>query len=341
MDTVKQIDFEDTIARIGDIRHGNFSLYQDKILIYEIDRQKLAAEIDKKQMLAERMRSASMSLKIDAFCIIMVERGECAVNIDYRPFRVGENMAVVLSERHIIQFVSVSDDFKCCNSFIASDFLRNLLKDTLTSIPADISPFSVLSNPVTRLEKEEFILLMNNLERLRDNIRRTEHSFWQGMVQNELVNLIYEIRHILLLKHGRQPRNRKMSSREKVILRFFQLLIEHSRTEREVVFYADTLCVTSVYLSRLIKRTIGKPAIKIIHEMAISDAMTLLRKPDMTIQDAADAMNFPDRETFSKFFKKVAGVAPGEYVKRVNADSHDSVIDIGCNSKFHPYFYVF
>jgi len=94
--------------------------------------------------------------------------------------------------------------------------------------------------------------------------------------------------------------------------------LEHSRTEREVAFYAGKLCVTPVYLSRAVKRAIGKPAIKVIQELAISDAMYFLLKPDMTIQDAADAMNFPDRETFSKFFKNVAGMTPGEYRKKTD-----------------------
>jgi len=51
--------------------------------------------------------------------------------------------------------------------------------------------------------------------------------------------------------------------------------------------------------------------------LAISDAKYFLHKPDMTIQDAADAMNFPDRETFSKFFRKIAGETPGKYRKKV------------------------
>ena len=296
---VRQVIFEDIIDRIKDIGHIDFSLYQDKMMIFEMVRQSAS----------RNERNAPPPLKIEAFCILLFEKGEGVINIDYRPFRVGANMAVFMSERHIVQFVSISEYFRGHCLFISRDFMRNVMKDTQFRI-SDVSPVSIISNPVVQLEAEEFVLLRDNLERLQRNIHREDHTFRDDLVQNELKNLSLEFRHIVMFRHGKDGKDtkkQKANSREQVVFRFFQLLIEHSRTERDVNFYAGSLCVTPVYLSRLIKRTIGKPAIKVIHEMAVFDAMALLRKPDMTIQDAADAMNFPDRETFSKFFKNNAG----------------------------------
>jgi AraC-like DNA-binding protein len=307
MTTINQIGFEDVIAHINYIGHTGFSLYQDKIIISDVDNRKLAG--------ANHQSVNSLLWKLNAFYLIFVEHGEVVINIDYRPFRIGANMAVILRDMHIIQFVSMSDDFRSYNSLFSADYLRNVVKDMQMPIP-DVSPAPFFSNPVIQLEPEEFIILRGNLERLRRNIHRNDHIYWHELVQNESANLFYEIRNIALLKLGRNPQKQTPTRREQVIAGFLKLLLECSRTEREVVFYADKLCVTPVYLSRLIKRTIGKPAINLIHEMAITDAMSLLRKPDMTIQDAADIMNFPDRETFSKFFKKVAGESPGNYMKK-------------------------
>jgi len=200
---------------------------------------------------------------------------------------------------------------------VAKDLLQNIRKDTKMPVPDVSTAVSFFSNPVIRFENDEFALLQENMERLRRNIHRNDHFFWQELVQNEFANLFFEVRNIMMLKIGNEPQKQKHTQREQVIARFFRLLLDYSRTEREVAFYADKLCVTPVYLLRAVKRTIGKSALKVIQEVAISDAMYLLRKPDMTIQDAADAMRFPDRETFSKFFKNVAGETPGEYRKKV------------------------
>ena len=310
IDAVKRIELEDIISRIGDLGHVDIYLYKDKIVLFTIDAN------DRKRAETHDERSVHSFLKIDAFCLIIIEKGECVFNIDYRPLRVDENKVILLTDRHIIQPVSVSDDFRCYIMFVAKDYLQNIMKDTKMLVPDVSAAVSFFSNPVIRFEQDEFALLQDNLERLRRNINRSDHSFWKELVQNEFANLFFEVRNIMMLKLGDEPKKQKYTRREQVLVCFFQLLLEHSRTEREVAFYADKLCVTPVYLSRLIKRTIGKPAIRIIHELAVSDAMYLLRRPDMNIQDAADAMNFPDRETFSKFFKKIAGVSPGEYRKK-------------------------
>jgi len=313
MDTVIKIEIEDIIARTKDIGNVNFCLFQDKIIILDIDRMLLPA-VNSRGVIHYPL------IKINFFCLIMVERGEGIINIDYRPFRVAKNMVVVLSYRHIIHFVPTSDNFRCHNLLFPTDLLRDMFKETQVPIP-DTPAFSFFHSPVIQLEQEEFIILLDNMERLRHNIHRNDHAFCQKLVLNEMENLFFELGNILLLKISSKSPQKKHARRELIIASFFKLLLDYSRTEREVAFYAEKLCVTPVYLLRAVKCTIGKPAIKLIHELAISDAMYLLRKPDMTIQNAADIMNFPDDKTFSKFFKKVSGVSPGEYRKKVRTEN--------------------
>jgi AraC-like DNA-binding protein len=304
MVSTKKTGFEDFIALINDVGHIEITLYQDKIATFDICRRPDAKE-------GQRI----FPLKLDALYLIMVEKGELTINTDYRHFCAGENMMVVLTDKYIVQLVSVSDDFRGHNLLVARDFFRSMVKDVIPVTSNELA--SLMTNPVVRLEQDEFALLQDNLEQLRRNIRRNEHAFWSKLVENELANLFLEIRNILQYKLERETKQQKRSLREQVIARFFQLLFEHSRTEHEVAFYADKLCVTPVYLLRAVKHIVGKPVIRLIHEMVVADAMALLRKPDMNIQDVSDLMNFPDRETFSKFFKTNAGVYPGEYKKKI------------------------
>ena len=39
----------------------------------------------------------------------------------------------------------------------------------------------------------------------------------------------------------------------------------------------------------------------------------MLRKPDMTIQQITEALNFSDQSSFGKFFKKHVGSSPKKY----------------------------
>ena len=302
IDTEKT-DFEDRIAYINNLGRFEISQYQDKIAIIDIHGRPEIGE--------ERKTPPS---KMEALALIMVEKGELTINIDYHSFCIGENMMVILSDRHFVQFVSISDNFRSYVVFSGLDFVRGLvmqphmMPDALTSL---------MTNPVVRLKKEEFAILRGILERLRSTFCRNEHAFQLELVQHEMAILHMEMSNILQFKYAKEPQKQKISNREHVIASFLKLLLEYSRTNREVAFYADKLCVTPVYLLRAVKRVVGKPALKVINEMAVSDAMALLRKPEMTIQDAADAMNFADRMIFSKFFKKNTGESPGEYRKRM------------------------
>lgn len=98
-------------------------------------------------------------------------------------------------------------------------------------------------------------------------------------------------------------------------MNFVQLLVEKGREWHEVADYSTELCVTPVYLSRILKNLSGKSAIDWIHEARIAEAKILLRKTDRTIQDVADILYFSDQSAFGKFFKKRTGISPLEYKK--------------------------
>ena len=294
--------FEDFVAYINYLGSFDISLYQDKIAIIKIQGR---PEVDKEHKIPPS--------KLRALVLTIVEKGELTMNIDYRPCRMGENMMVVMSDRHFIQFVSFSDDLRCYTLFGVHDYVLNLINDIHSIMMPDVLA-SLMANPVVGLEKAEFAILRDNTERLRNVFHRSEHAFQSKLVHHQIAILTIEITNILQFKFAKeQHHTQKISNREHVVAQFLKLLLEHSATEREVSFYADKLCVTPVYLLRAAKHVLGKSAREIINEMAISDAMVLLRNPDMSIQDAADAMNFPDRAVFSKFFKKNTGVSPGKY----------------------------
>jgi len=257
------------------------------------------------------LEGQTIPMRTDAYSLVMVEKGELKLNIDYMPVAVEENTYLEIREQHLMQIVSISDDFKGYHMVVMRNFLRSLLENDRP--PATESFNNQFKTPVTTLNKEEFIDLRNNLMRLRRNINRTEHPYQLRLIQNELVNIILEIWNFRVIKANSNTAQQKPTTRETITAQFFKLLLANSHKEREVIFYADKLHVTPVYLSRAIKHVIGMPAIKVINDIVLSDARALLRKPDMTIYMIAEELNFADQSSFSKFFKKHTGMSPKAY----------------------------
>ena len=91
------------------------------------------------------------------------------------------------------------------------------------------------------------------------------------------------------------------------------LLLENCRKHRDVNFYAQKLCITADYLSKLVREYDGQSALKWISNAVITEAKILLRQPDYSIYQIALELNFPDQSTFGKFFKRNTGMTPVQY----------------------------
>ena len=76
---------------------------------------------------------------------------------------------------------------------------------------------------------------------------------------------------------------------------------------------ARQLCITPKYLTTLIKRISGKSASEWIDSFVILEAKTLLKYSDMSVQEIAYALNFPNQSFFGSYFKRNTGMSPSHY----------------------------
>lgn len=101
---------------------------------------------------------------------------------------------------------------------------------------------------------------------------------------------------------------------------FVNEVAEHFSSNSDVHFYADALNVSSRYLAQVTKRIAGKAPKTIIDDCLCNEAKQLLLSSDRTVQEIAYGLGFNSQAHFSKFFRKMTGIAPSEYrkIKRNN-----------------------
>ena len=95
--------------------------------------------------------------------------------------------------------------------------------------------------------------------------------------------------------------------------RFLALVTEYHNKERGVAFYADKLCITPKYLSKLIKQATGRSAPDWIDAYVVLEAKNLLRYSGKSIKEIVQDLNFPSQSVFYKYFKSHTGLTPSEY----------------------------
>lgn len=101
--------------------------------------------------------------------------------------------------------------------------------------------------------------------------------------------------------------------KDELFFRFRQLLGKHYRESRNVSYYADKLCITTRYLSEIVKNRYGKSPKEAIDIFTVMQVRLDLLQSDMPLSELAWKYNFPSLSFFSDYFKRNTGMTPQEY----------------------------
>lgn len=167
-----------------------------------------------------------------------------------------------------------------------------------------------------KLEKEDLFIFNKFFSLIKYVIQSPNTTHKLEVIQGMISATCFALMDSLGEKSQQHVISISQNNRQKIIFeQFMTLLNDHHQTERSVGFYADKLCVTPKYLSKLIKETSAKSAAEWIDQYVILEAQTLLKYSDMTIKEIADYLNFVSQSFFCKYFKHQTGITPGDYKK--------------------------
>lgn len=256
-----------------------------------------------------------LPVRLDAYCALFVCKGELTITMDYLPYRISQNMVLELTDKQMLNSCSVSHDAKGYFVVLAKSLFREVFAHIL-AIPKEYVAYKRF-NPIQKFDTKDFHFLVDIICRLQRNIRRKEHAFYRSVVMNEISNFVMELADMRMAYMNLDKTEHKIGTNEILVMKFMQLIVTHGRSWNEVSKYSTELCVTPVYLSRVIKSVSGKTAMDWINESRVSEAKIMLRKRGVSIQEISDELNFSDQSAFGKFFKKHTGMSPLEYKRNL------------------------
>lgn len=206
-----------------------------------------------------------------------------------------------------------SHAFSAKGLFLCTGYLNRYMLPMLCSPSLLIH---VTHYPVCNMDSEQYIqilTMMQNIHWVADNSKDAMFNN-EIIIHNGIAMFLYAVGNSLQQSACSQDTKISIPSRQDgYCFRFFNLLANHPKISRHLGFYAEQLCLTPKYLTTLVRKATGKSAKGWIDDFIISNARFLLRHSDMTIQQIAFELNFPNQSFFGKFFKEHTGYAPSEY----------------------------
>lgn len=289
---------------------ASFTLNELLALAGETERQGLMREC----IIAHsetHMEAFRFPCRIDAFIIGVGTEGETSVSFNLREYRLRKDSLFFFGSKNILQVTS-DENFKAHVIAITPDFLNRINIDAKHITPLFLQ---FAYHPCLELSSVESQTLRSFITLIEQEIEGPETRFSDDIVSGLIAATLYKVGDILnhyLAEHP-EMKHAVQNRAEEYFRQFMQLLGEHFKYERSVGFYARKLCVTPKYLTTLIKRVSGKSVSEWIDNYVILEAKTLLRFSDMSIQEVAYALNFPNQSFFGSYFRRLTGMSPSQY----------------------------
>lgn len=108
------------------------------------------------------------------------------------------------------------------------------------------------------------------------------------------------------------------SNKENIAFRYAMLVYEHYREHKEIMFYADKLCITPQYLTRAVQEVNGQSARELLANYVVLEIKALLRNADIEIKDVVRQTGFSNQSSLSRFFRRQTGMSPTEYRRTIH-----------------------
>ena len=260
---------------------------------------------------ASEMEIFRFPSRLNALIIGVGTEGETSLTSNLQEFRLKKDSLFIFSTKHILQ-VQSNNRFKAHLIVIAPDFLKRINIDTKRMMPLFLQFGSLPCMELTHAESQS---LRSFISMVEQELKGSETDFSSEIIGGLIAATIYKVGDILTHYLTEHPEvDSPIHNRaEEYFRQFTELLGEHYKHERSVGFYARQLCITPKYLTTLIKRISGKSVSEWIDNYVILEAKTLLKYSNMSVQEIAYYLNFPNQSFFGSYFKRNAGMSPSQY----------------------------
>ena len=260
---------------------------------------------------ASEMEIFRFPSRLNALIIGVGTEGETSLTSNLQEFRLKKDSLFIFSPKHILQ-VQSNNRFKAHLIVIAPDFLKRINIDTKRMMPLFLQFGSLPCMELTHAESQS---LRSFISMVEQELKGSETDFSSEIIGGLIATAIYKVGDILTHYLTEHPEvDSPIHNRaEEYFRQFTELLGEHYKHERSVGFYARQLCITPKYLTTLIKRISGKSVSEWIDNYVILEAKTLLKYSNMSVQEIAYYLNFPNQSFFGSYFKRNAGMSPSQY----------------------------
>lgn len=225
----------------------------------------------------------------DIFSFVLVQKGTAVFSLNCRERTVCPGDLLLFWPSLLVSLNCQSDDFTALHLLCERELFEHLLS-TRPAYQTYSLFFCQTDFPVLRLSDADAEALARSMEEISRHILRP------GNYQEDILHHLLHtcLLQVLELIEGQTPtRPAALTHAEVLFQRFITLLTRHYKEEHCIAFYANSLSVSTTYLSRVIRQTTQKTAGYFITGLLYAEACRLLRTPTSAYKPLPSACTSP------------------------------------------------
>ena len=262
------------------------------------------------------LRMLQYPVRFDGYIIFCLKKGHFAVDVNLQSYEVRGHSLMINVPGNIVKVSRYDgehiDQLDLVFVLISKEFMSGIQFDFGKVFQDGLN---LLHNPCIILDDFQMSVANDyfNLARKLIDAPLTNKREILGSLLTSLIYLSADVWSRQVDEARKQALDPRAARPNQVFEHFLTLVSEYHSTERGVAFYADKLCLTPKYLSKLVKTASGRSAPDWIDSFVLLAAKNLLKYSDIPIKEVVYRLHFPNPSVFHKFFKTHTGMTPSEY----------------------------
>ncbi len=269
------------------------------------------------------LRMLNSPIRFEGYILFFLKKGHFSLDVNLNTYDIHERSLLVVVPGNIIKLSRYDEDrigdAELLFALMSKEFLSSVRFDFYKVFQETIRMWK---NPCITLQEKE-LDMAEDYFRLCRKILSSNQTNKKEILGSLLTSFTYVTLDLWTrrLAISRDTENHSSARVNQIFEHFIELVTEYHNEQRGMAFYADKLCLTPKYLSKLVKLSSGRSAPDWIDSFVILEAKNLLRYSDKPIKEIVYLLHFPNQSVFYKFFKSHTGYTPSEYRKSPMLDT--------------------
>jgi len=247
--------------------------------------------------------------------LLFVQNGEVELEINSKQVKITSSQMLMVYPESTIRYVNYTDDTRYFMIVIYPRLLGLTFEDlgNTFNVARHTQRFETMT-----IDNDAMNYCLSIYNEMKKDTCRPPYEFKFNCLRSYLNILLVEVTNLFGVKP--EKINGVSNSRQyDVFTKFLNALNKHGNTERSVQYFAELLDISPKYLSFVCISYSNKNASSWIDEFVISRANNLMTVHQYSLSETSDALSFQSVSSFCRFYKRVTGMTPKEFL---NSQKH-------------------